>query len=315
MQIPQDDATALDWLLFDQCGVITTAQAHRLLSPSRVRHRLDTGRWRRICRGVLFAGAQKLPPEAKPWVAVLAAGRSSLLAGLAAAEAGGLRGSWPRRQVVDVIRPARRAAPALFHRLPLEMAAVKVHRTTALPPHDRQAARPPRTSMARSLLDAARWSLDDQDAVSIIAAGCQQRLVLPEEVREVAARFPHCRRHALVVETLDLAELGATSPPEIAFVKLCRRNNLPEPELQVKRRDASGRTRYLDAYFPAYQLHVEIDGAQHMDPRAWAADLARQNDLWVSGDRILRFPAFLVLHKPDDVLRQLIAALRAAGWS
>ncbi|NUT38222.1 MAG: DUF559 domain-containing protein [Hamadaea sp.] len=313
--MPQDDASGLDWLLFHQAGALTTGQAHQHLSSSRVRHLIASKRWRRICHGVLYAGTGRLPPQTRPWIAVLAAGPGSMLAGLAAAEAAGLKGKWPRRQVVDVIRPARRAAPRLLDRLPLDMAAVKVHRTTTLPPQDRQIGRPPRTSMARSLLDAARWALDDRDAVSIIAAGCQQRLVLPEEVREVAARFPHCRRHALVVETLDLAEQGATSPPEIAFVKLCRRHGLPEPQLQVKRRDATGRTRFLDAYFEAYKLHVEIDGAHHLDPRAWAADLARQNDLWVGGDRILRFPAFLVLHQPDEVLRQLTAALRAAGWS
>ncbi|NUT32788.1 MAG: DUF559 domain-containing protein [Hamadaea sp.] len=312
--MPRDDASTLDWLLFDQHGVITTAQARRHMSRARLRALLDGKRWRRLSRGLLLSHGGELSPTGRLWAAVLAAGPDAWLAGFAAAREGGLHGRWPRREIIDVIRPGVGGVPRLLKRLPPGLPAVLVHRTVDLPDRDRQVGLPPRTGMARSLLDAARWAPDDRDAVSIIAAGCQQRLVLPAEVREVADRFPHCRRHALVVETLDLAEQGATSPPEIAFVKLCRRHGLPEPQLQVKRRDATGRTRYLDAYFEAYKLHVEIDGAHHMDPRAWAADLARQNDLWVSGDRILRFPAFLVLHKPDEVLRQLTAALRAAGW-
>ncbi|MFC4136630.1 endonuclease domain-containing protein [Hamadaea flava] len=313
--MPRDEDTQLEWLLFEQSGVISTRQAQRLLSPGRVRHLIASKRWRRICRGVLATGDGLLTREAQWWIAVLAAGPSAVLAGLAAAQAGGLSGRWPKREVIDVLRPASRAAPALLRRMPLEVPAVKVHRTTALPISDRQVGRPHRTSMARSLLDAAVWSLSDEDAVSILAAGCQQRLVLPSEVRAVADRFPHCRRHALITGTLELAELGATSPAEIGFVKLCRRHRLPEPQLQVKRRDASGRTRYLDAYFTEFRVHVEIDGAQHLDARAWAADMQRQNDVWIAGDRVLRIPAFLILINPDEVVRQVVAALRAAGWS
>jgi len=314
MRMPRDDASGLDWLLFEQHGVISTAQALRHISEERLRTLLRTKRWRRVHRGVFVTHDGLLTREAQWWIAVLAAGRGAHLAGLAAAVAGGLRGSWRRREIVDVIRHTNAGAPRLLRRLPLEMPAVMVHRTRVLPAEDRQVGRPHRTSMARSLLDAAIWALDDADAVSVIAAGCQQRLVLPSEVQAVADRFPHCRRHVLITETLGFAGLGATSPAEIGFLKLCHRHSLPVPHLQVKRRDAAGNARYLDAYFAEYGLHVEIDGMQHLDPRAWAADMRRQNDVWVSGDRILRFPAFLIRTNPDEVVRQLVAALRAAGW-
>ncbi|MEV6709076.1 DUF559 domain-containing protein [Micromonospora wenchangensis] len=84
--------------------------------------------------------------------------------------------------------------------------------------------------------------------------------------------------------------------------------------MQERRRDADGRTRYLDAYWRRWGLHVEVDGAHHMDVRHWAADLRRQNGVWISGDRILRFTAFDVRHRPDEVAAQLRAALTAAGW-
>jgi hypothetical protein len=42
--------------------------------------------------------------------------------------------------------------------------------------------------------------------------------------------------------------------------------------------------------------------------------MKRQNDLWVAGDRVLRFPAWLVRRRPAEVAAQVRAALVAAGW-
>jgi len=35
----------------------------------------------------------------------------------------------------------------------------------------------------------------------------------------------------------------------------------------------------------------------------------RQNDLWIKGARVLRFPAWLVREHPDQVIAQVRAAL------
>ncbi len=61
-------------------------------------------------------------------------------------------------------------------------------------------------------------------------------------------------------------------------------------------------------------MHVEIDGIQHADPLASWADMSRQNQLWIKGDRVLRFPAWLVRERPAEVIAQVRAALIAAGW-
>jgi hypothetical protein len=53
MRMPSDDADEWEWLPFTQSGVVTWQQAARLLSPGEVRHRVTTGRWRRLYRGVL----------------------------------------------------------------------------------------------------------------------------------------------------------------------------------------------------------------------------------------------------------------------
>ncbi|WP_232533847.1 DUF559 domain-containing protein [Plantactinospora sp. KBS50] len=59
---------------------------------------------------------------------------------------------------------------------------------------------------------------------------------------------------------------------------------------------------------------MEVDGTHHMEAAQWAADLRRQNEVWIAGDRILRFTAFDVRRRPDEVAAQLRAALLAAGW-
>ncbi|GAB3806717.1 endonuclease domain-containing protein [Micromonospora zhanjiangensis] len=247
------------------------------------------------------------------WVAVLAAGEGAMLAGLAAAKAGGLRGSW-RYELLDVLVPHGRRVASLLNRLPLGLPPVRVRRTRQLPESDRQAGRPSRTTMARSLVDAAQWARTDDEAQSILAAGCQQRRVTPAEIDAVVERMPNVKRHRLIRHTLADIAGGAEALSEIDFVRLCRRNRLPVPDLQERRVDAGGRTRYLDARWRRWRLHVEIDGAHHMEARYWAADLRRQNEIWIAGDRILRFTAFDVRHHPDDVVAQLRAALTAAGW-
>lgn len=126
--------------------------------------------------------------------------------------------------------------------------------------------------------------------------------------------MPRVRRRRLILSTATDAAGGAHSLGELDLLGLVRRAGLPEPSRQVVRRDSAGRRRYLDAYFEQWRVHVEVDGGQHLDPaHAWA-DMRRQNDLWVEGDRVLRFPAWVLRARPEEVIAQLRAALRAAGW-
>ncbi|MFI9525692.1 endonuclease domain-containing protein [Micromonospora rosaria] len=313
--MPGDDGSGLDWLLFRQSGVLSWAQATAELTPAKVRHLLATRRWHPVCHGILRVGAEDTPYQREQgwWVAVLTAGEGALLAGLAAARAGGLRGGWAP-DVVDVLVPHRRRATGLARRLPPGLPGVRVRRTRILPAEDLQRGHPDRTGMARSLVDAAQWARTDEQAQEILAAGCQQRRVTTAELAAVLDRLPRARRRPLIRQTLADVAGGAEALSEINLVRLCRRHGLPAPQGQQRRRDATGRLRFLDAYWPRWRLHVEVDGAHHMDVRRWAADLRRQNQVWIEGDRILRFTAFDVRHRPAEVVAQLRAALTAAGW-
>lgn len=305
VRMPRDDDGPWAWLLFQQSGVVTYAQALEHFSPSHIRHEIGRGRWRRVSHGLILTGEQ-LGRKQQLWVAVLAAGEGALLAGFEAAREAGLRLN-SRRLTIDVILPAsrrRRRLPKLFTH---EMPGLRVHRSTVLP---RVAAGyPPRTAIARSVVDAAQWCLTGREAQLIVATACQQRVVTPAEILAEAGDQPRARHRAVIVHTAQDAQGGATALSEIDFVKLCRKNGLPLPDLQERRKDAGGRTRYMDAYWKNSKTHVEIDGAHHIEASHWSSDMLRQNEVWLEGDRVLRFPAFLLRANPEKVIEQLKSAL------
>jgi len=313
---PADDAPALDWLLFDQNQVVTWRQAVAHIGEGRLRHLLARGSWQRTRYGVFVAHSGPLTRSQQLWVAVLGSGSHAVLAGLTAAHEGGLnRAPGP---LIHVLVPAktRPNQPGRSVRSSAgDMPTVVAHRTTRLPDKDvLHVARPPRTFMPRSLVDAAQWATSDDEARAIVAAGCQQRLVRPEEVLEVVDRMPRARRRGVVVETVGFATAGAEAVSEINFDRLCRAFGLPVPDKQVRRRDRSGRQRYIDAHWRAYGVWAEIDGGWHVDPAASWGDMWRQNDLWIDGEIVLRFPAWAIMRQPESVASQLSRALQAGGW-
>ncbi|BCJ58974.1 hypothetical protein Jiend_23960 [Micromonospora endophytica] len=304
--LPSDDADELTWLLFHQEQVLSLDQARRHLSPKAIRHRVESGRWRKVHRAVYVTHNGPVTPAQLRWIAVLSTGPAAVLGGLSAARAWGLRRHDDGLVHLLVPRSHRpRAMPP----------GVRVHRTTILPDEDvLDVGQPRRTMPARSIVDAAQWAVTDHQACAIIAAGFQQRLVGGDDVQRVLERLPRARRRNLIRRTAADAAGGAHSLPELDFLTLVRRAGLPEPTRQAVRRDAAGRRRYLDALFEDWRVHVEIDGGQHLDPATAWADMRRQNDLWQRGERVLRFPAWAVRHNPTEVITQLRAALLAAGW-
>jgi very-short-patch-repair endonuclease len=298
-----DHADALTFLLLRQHGVVSRAQALGHLTPAALRHRVASGRWQRVHRRVYVGRTGPITHAQRPWIAVLGSG--GVLAGLAALEFDGFRG-YPA-VVTDVLLPAGR-----HHVDPPP--GVRIRRTVHLDADDVIRAGLPRTGAARSLVDAAQWAATDDQACAIVAAGFQQRLVGAGDVEKVVERLRHVRRGALITRTAADAAGGSHSLAELDYLRLSRRAGLPEPSRQHVRQDCAGRRRYLDVWYDEYGVQVEIDGGQHFEARAAWADMRRQNDLWITGVRVLRFPAWLLRARPAEVMAQVEAALTAAGW-
>lgn len=301
----KDPLTAL---IERQQGVVAGWQALRFLSQKAIRHRVESGRWRRAHRAVYLTYRGHITLAQRQWIAVLAAGPTSTaacLGGLSALQVHGLR-NITSNQIHLLIPFARRlVAPA----------GVAVHRSRSFTDEDRHpASLPPTTTLARAVVDAASWARSDNEARLLVAASFQQRLVRAGELEPVLHRLRNVQRRDLIKNTADDAAGGSHTLGELALVEICRNAGLPMPTRQVRFRDLSGKVRFLDAVFDPWRVAVEIDGVHHNESRQRWDDAERDNALILATYQVLRYPSHVVREKPRHVAAQLRTALTAAGW-
>ncbi len=312
-RVRSDLSRALD----DAEGVLSSAVALRFLTEEQLRWKVASGRWQKPARGIVVAQSGPLSARQLLRVALLAAGPRTVLAGLTAAHLDGLTGFGDRGEI-SAGHPIYLLAP-YGHRprtAPLGLRVV-THYSRLLGGEDvHPARRPPRTRIARSIVDAASWMATDRGAMAVLAAGVQQRLLRVEDARQAAERMGTFRRRRLILETLGDIAGGAQALSELDFARsVVRAFRLPEPTRQAARRDARGRRRWTDVSWDEYKIAVEIDGAQHTeDPLQRWDDMERDIDLGADGYRTLRFPAWLIRSNPERVARPIRLALRQAGY-
>ena len=88
---------------------------------------------------------------------------------------------------------------------------------------------------------------------------------------------------------------GAESLGEIDLAHLCRKFGLVLPSRQSRRKDASGRWRYLDSEWdlPNGEVVVlEIDGRHHLEVAHWQADIKRERAVVITRRWVLRATVF-----------------------
>lgn len=279
-----------------------------VLSPERVRERFAevrrqhrSGRWQRAGRCVVMHNGP-LSDDQLLWCAVLSPGGTAALARESALAAAGVKGLG--RHPLCVVVPLTRT--------PAQVAGVRYVRSRHLTPADLAHGLPLRCTPARALVDAASHASMDR-ARALVAMVVQQRKATPAEVRQVLGQIAPVRREVLLRVTLDDVEGGANSLPELRFIRLCRAAGLPPPTRQVVRRRTDGRY-YLDAAWEEFGLVAEIDGAHHRDAAQWEADVLRQDELMIGGDRVLRLLSWWIRDQPELVVDLLRRALTAGGW-
>jgi very-short-patch-repair endonuclease len=158
------------------------------------------------------------------------------------------------------------------------------------------------------------WARSDREARLIVAATFQQGLVRLPDVERAADERSNANRRALLLAVAADCAGGSHSLGELDLLDLLRRARLPTPSRQSSRRDRRGRIRYLDVFFEAWKVAVEVDGVHHLDvAQAWD-DAQRSNDLELAGYVVLRFPAHALRDEPDRVIADIRTALRNAGW-
>jgi very-short-patch-repair endonuclease len=300
-----DYPCGLDDFLAEHDHVLDAESALHYLSRAALRWRLASGRWQQPCRSVVVAHSGPMTQAQRLRTAVLWAGTGAVLAGLTAGVMDGLKGFTDRYSLTE--RPIHLLVPAKWSpKKERPDLPIVVHYSRVLGPEAiHPAKQPPRTRIARSLVDAAAWMATDRGAQAVLAAGVQQRLVRVEDLTKVITGNQRLHRRKLIADTLADITGGAQALSELDFTRLVvRAYKLPEPDRQRRRRN-----RYLDAVWEREKVIAEIDGAQHMDPLHYWEDMERDIDMQLDGYRVLRFPAWVVRYNPGHVAARIREAL------
>lgn len=243
------------------------------------------------------------------WLAgILAAGEGAVLAFRSAAALWGLLDFRPAVEALRAgSRKSRRARINLDGR---EMSApLVIRRSRQLPDNHLRTVRSiPVTSPARTLLDmsasapdfllkrafleADRLGLIDDEALLDCLLHCQGRSGASTFRRFVRERIPETRITRSVLEGL--------------FLEICRRSDLPIPEVNVRTGAGEIDCRWLDG-----RLLVELDGYEfHKGREKFEQDNLKSNRLRSEGWTVLRFTWRMLTTDPDQVAAQVRRVLQ-----
>jgi very-short-patch-repair endonuclease len=236
---------------------------------------------------------------------VLESGPRAYLDGASALVEAGLR-----HFVVDRIRVSVPRGARIYRQL----AGVDVRQTRRWDRDDVVDGGLPRSRPAVAAVRAALWARSNREAALVLTMTVQQEVASAEEIAREMLRVRRDKRrayiHAVLLDLLD----GVRSLGELDVARQCRRRGLPEPNRQVLRKTSTG-TYYLDVYWDAWGLVVEIDGIHHLWAQNKVADAIRQNALTLARDTVLRLPVLGLRVAPEEFFGQIEQALGAAGWT
>lgn len=273
------------------------------MTRAEVRANVRAGRWQRVASQSLVVHTGALSDESRRWAAVFEAGPRALLDGASALQAAGLRKFDVERIRVSVPRGARvRRARG-----------VDIRQTRRLHPDDRAAGDGvPRTRVEVAAVRAALWAASNKQAALVLTMAVQQGLVTAEQLSVEMLRVRRDRRRGFIHGVLLDLLGGVQSLGELELARECRRRGLPEPSRQVLRRGPRG-SYFLDVYWDAWSVVVEVDGIHHQWAQNVVADALRHNDVTLQADTVLRLPLLGLRVAPDDFFAQIARALAAAG--
>jgi Transcriptional regulator, AbiEi antitoxin len=300
-----------DWVmtLDSQSGVVDHSQVQRAgLSKRAVAHRLKSGKWRRMHRGVYATFTGPVQREAKLWAAVRRAGPGAMLSHETAAEVHGLVDK-PATKIHITVPANRRPAQ---HR---PIRGVVIHRSDQSLPARLPEWKVPRTRIEDTVLDLVATAKTFDEAYSWISRALSEGLATADMLRAALANRRRIRWRTLLNEALSDAEDGIYFPLERRYAHdVERAHGLPKAERQA-RRTIGGRTHYKDNWYAEYGICVELDGAAYHPPEQMRRDRDRDNvNLWVDDARTYRFTLVDVTEKACESAAMVAASLRRHGW-
>ncbi len=296
--------SASAWRLTDaQHGAVAWRQLRALgFSEKSIRHRVRTGRLRRIHRGVYAVGRAELSRKGRWMAATLACGEGAFLTHLSA---GALYGICSER--------SGRIEVGVPHAHPLGPPDLRVRRRPALPSNVVGTLdRIPITSPVQTMLDLATEqgptyllrSINQADKLDVIHAD-DLRLALDDHLGQPGVKP---LRFLLDNDTFVLSD----EELERLFLPMAREVGLPLPKT---REMVNGFE--VDFYWPDLRFVIETDGLRyHRTPAAQARDAERDQAHTAAGFTRLRFSHWQAKHEADYVKRILSETLvHVPGWA
>jgi very-short-patch-repair endonuclease/predicted transcriptional regulator of viral defense system len=270
-------------------------------------HRLSTGRWVRIERGVYRPVDVPVTWHSRLLAPILAAGPGAAASHFAAAALHGTPGIGHGRPELSIPRGRE-------HR----RSGIRVHTSTDL---ERcrilTIEQIPVTDIDRTLLDLARNLGHERLLRAIEWARREGRTdwsqLIASHARHARSGRPGVRRlREVILANCDRAEI-TDSEFELLVLSMIREHALPEPVLHHRVFDGDRFVAEVDLSYPWLKIAVELDGAVHLDADVRERDLPRQNDLVLLGWTVLRFSWKRVRERPDLVIAEIRAAIAAAN--
>lgn len=292
----------LDVLVQKQHGLVTTAQALKVLGPSRKQRWVAERRLVSVQPGVFrMAGAPETWHQAL-MAASLAA--DAIVSHRSAAELWGL--IQPAGYIDLSVQPPhhpRLRPPAIAHRI------LDLHPELAVERQGLRLTDPTRTVVDLGLV-LPTWAVKDA-----LSRGITTKLFDVTRVQRLRDALGRQGRNGtgVVREILEerlLTVATEESLLERRFMDLVRRYDVPAPEFQYEVWRGGRFVARPDAAFPDRMLAIEVDGfAHHSSPDAFQRDRTRQNRLVALGWTVLRFTWDDVVHRPTMVAKTIRDAI------
>jgi very-short-patch-repair endonuclease len=197
---------------------------------------------------------------------------------------------------------------------PTRLAGLVVHRRSGF------VAEPPLTVMRSGLLVVRieqaiveSWPmLARSDRRSPIITALRERRTTEERVSACLEAQPRTAGAREIREVVRMAAAGCHSELELwGHAKVMSDERLPRSRAQVRVVLPSG-VVYLDRYFDAEMVAVELDGAAwHGSPAQRERDVRRDAQLAAMGILVVRFTHHRLHREPDRVIEELLSILAA----
>lgn len=288
-----------------QARVVTLKQlGESNISRGQRRANVSAERWADLPHRGVITDLGPVEGSSAWWRAVTVLGPHARLGGVTALEAAGLTG---------YVEPLTHVwLPKSSYKGQLD--GVRLHETRRWHSTDAAPTGIPRARPEVAAVQAALWARSPRQAVLCMVMPIQQRIVRADDVAEVLTRVRRHEYRRILQESIHDIAAGAQSLGELDFTQMCRQRRLPEPSRQVVRRTTRGRA-YLDVYWKAFRVALEINGAGHERLDQVMHDEIRTMDLQVQGDTVAQVSVLTLRCDPEPFFGRLGELLGANGWT